>query len=221
MKIQPNYITNVGYYAFGIGIFHSGVEIGEKEYCFGGHDVPNITGVFVVEPRVGIPELFLKRTIDMGQANLVDKEIEELLLRLSDEFTGPSYNLLNRNCNHFTERFVYELTQKYTPSWINRAARLGTMFPCVVPWDWIQPPECIDDDEEGEEQEEREPEAPSTPIVNRRPSTVSLLSNRHALHHSYTEGRSHSQERLLPPLVNFQGIVLPASNETTTPDIHH
>lgn len=45
---------------FCTGIFHSGVEIGEKEYCFGGHDVPNITGVFVVEPRVGIPELFLK-----------------------------------------------------------------------------------------------------------------------------------------------------------------
>lgn len=43
-----------------LGVFHSGVEIGDKEYCFGGHDIPNVTGVFVIEPRVGIPELTLK-----------------------------------------------------------------------------------------------------------------------------------------------------------------
>ncbi|KAG1458866.1 hypothetical protein G6F56_006293 [Rhizopus delemar] len=211
--IKPNYLTNVGYYALGIGIFHSGVEIGEKEFCFGGHDVPNITGVFVVEPRTGIPELFLKRTIDLGQTHLTDKEVEELLVRLSDEYSGPSYNLLTRNCNHFTEVFAYELTHRSVPFWINRAARLGNMFPCVVPWDWIQPPECI------EEEEEEEEEVSEPPATNRRPSTVSLLSNRH--HRSYTEGRSESQERLLPPLINFQGIAIPASNETTLPDIHH
>lgn len=43
-----------------LGVFHSGVEIGGKEYCFGGHEIPNVTGVFVVEPRIGIPELSLK-----------------------------------------------------------------------------------------------------------------------------------------------------------------
>ncbi|OAD06083.1 hypothetical protein MUCCIDRAFT_17317, partial [Mucor lusitanicus CBS 277.49] len=117
------------------GVFHSGVEIGGKEYCFGGHEIPNVTGVFVIEPRIGIPELTLKQTFDMGTTNLTEKEIEDLLLQLSDEFTGPSYNLLSRNCNHFTEEFVFKLTQKTIPAWINRAAKLGNMFPCVVPWE--------------------------------------------------------------------------------------
>ncbi|CEJ04181.1 hypothetical protein RMCBS344292_18148 [Rhizopus microsporus] len=214
--LQPNYITNIGYYAFGLGIFHSGVEINGKEYCFGGHAMSNVTGVFVVEPKIGIPELILKRTIDMGSMRLTDKEFEETLTAISDEFTGPSYNLLMRNCNHFTEEFVYRLTQKRTPTWINRAAKLGTMFPCVVPWEWIQPPELGE-----EEEEEVEPETPqSVPnstrpstTIQRRSSTVSLLSNRHPPY-SYTEGRNPSQERLVPPVVNFQGIMLPASSET-------
>ncbi|KAI9268794.1 PPPDE putative peptidase domain-containing protein [Sporodiniella umbellata] len=210
--IEPNYLTNAGYYTLGLGIFHSGVEIGEKEFCFGGHNMPNITGVFVVKPKTGIPELFLKRTIDLGQTRLTDKEIQELLVRLSDEFSGPSYNLLTRNCNHFTEELSYALTRRSIPFWINRAARLGNMFPCVVPWDWIQPPECAEEEEDNEEEEQIKPS------VSRRPSAVSLLSNKH--HRSYTEGRGESQERLLPPLVSFQGIAIPASSETASPNIH-
>lgn len=31
-------------------------------------------------------------------------------------------------------------------AWINRAAKLGTMFPCVVPQGWIDPPSVEDDD---------------------------------------------------------------------------
>ncbi|KAI8975310.1 PPPDE putative peptidase domain-containing protein, partial [Mycotypha africana] len=139
-----------------IGVFHSGVQIGDKEYCFGGHSLPNITGVFVVEPKVGIPELTLKQTIDMGTTDLSKREIEELLVTLSDEFTGPSYNLLTRNCNHFTEAFVEKLTQQPLPPWINRAARIGSMFPCVVPYEWIQPPEFAEEAEEEVEQQQQQ-----------------------------------------------------------------
>jgi hypothetical protein len=78
------------------GIFHSGVEVRGREYCFGGHDMPNMTGVFVIEPKIGIPELLFKRSIDMGTTNLTDKEIEDALLQISEDFAGNSYNLLTR-----------------------------------------------------------------------------------------------------------------------------
>ncbi|KAI9269699.1 PPPDE putative peptidase domain-containing protein [Helicostylum pulchrum] len=193
----------------GIGVFHSGVEICGKEYCFGGHEVPNLTGVFVVEPKIGIPELTLKQTIDMGTTDLTEKEIEELLLTLSDEFMGPSYNLLSRNCNHFTEGFVERLNSKTVPFWINRAAKLGNMFPCVVPWEWIQPPELSqDDDDDDDNDDDNSMRGQHT----RRSSTISLLSNpKNARSTSYNSTNEGSQERLIPaqPIVKFQGIILP------------
>ncbi|KAG2231560.1 PPPDE putative peptidase domain-containing protein [Thamnidium elegans] len=205
--IQPNYITHFGYYALGVGVFHSGVEICGKEYCFGGHEVPNLTGVFVVEPKIGIPELTLKQTIDMGTTDLTEKEIEELLLTLSDEFMGPSYNLLSRNCNHFTEEFVERLNNKTVPFWINRAAKLGNMFPCVVPWEWIQPPELSQDDDDDEEEEDNNSMRGQH---TRRSSTISLLSNsKNARSTSYNSTNEGSQERLIQPIIKFQGIILP------------
>jgi hypothetical protein len=99
----------------------------------------------------------------MGTLNLSDNEFQELLVNISEEYLGPSYNLITRNCNHFSEEFVKRLVNKSIPSWINRAARLGDMFPCMVPWDWIQPPELAEElDQE-----------------SRRNSNVSLLSTTH------------------------------------------
>lgn len=46
-----------------------------------------------------------------------------------------------RNCNHFTSDFCRRLVGRSAPGWINRAAKIGTMFPCVVPTEWVEPPE--------------------------------------------------------------------------------
>lgn len=43
-----------------IGIYHSGIEIGEHEYCFGGHDYEHVTGVFMVQPKIGPQGLLFK-----------------------------------------------------------------------------------------------------------------------------------------------------------------
>lgn len=138
----------------------------------------------------------------MGTTDLSDKDIEEVLLRLSDEFAGPTYNLLSRNCNHFTEEFVKQLNNKTVPTWINRAAKLGNMFPCVVPWEWIQPPELA-------EEEEEQAENITADEQSRRSSTISLLSNskhRSSSYNSTLEGRSNSQERLLGTQHHYQPI---------------
>lgn len=159
----------------------------------------------------------------MGTTNLSEKEIEDLLIQLSDEFTGPSYNLLSRNCNHFTEEFVLKLTQKTIPTWINRAAKLGNMFPCVVPWEWIQPPEFAEEAEEevNENELNQENEDDDINMHSRRSSTISLLSGKRTrsnyTYSSAHEGRNSSQERLIvggnsgnvyhPSINKFQGII--------------
>lgn len=148
-----------------------------------------------------------RQTIDMGTTDLTEKEIEELLLTLSDEFTGTSYNLLSRNCNHFTEEFVKRLNDKTVPYWINRAAKLGNMFPCVVPWEWIQPPELS---QEVEEEDDEDDSAASS----NRSSTVSLLCNNKNTRSMSYNSTAEAQDRLLDyPVTKFQGINLPLNEQ--------
>lgn len=63
------------------------------------------------------------------------------IYQASDQFHGPSYNLLTKNCNHFTSYLCEKLTGRPAPSWINRAASIGVALPCVVPREWIAPPD--------------------------------------------------------------------------------
>jgi hypothetical protein len=67
-------------------------------------------------------------------------EINECLNRLRTTFSGTSYHLLNRNCNHFTETFATavilgeqlaskkRISLKSYPAWVNRLAKSGTTF---------------------------------------------------------------------------------------------
>ncbi|CAO3681006.1 unnamed protein product [Rhizopus stolonifer] len=139
--LQPGFLTNVGY-IIGIGVYHTGIEIGKKEYCFGGHNLDNQTGVFVVKPKIGPQDVPYKQSIQMGFSKLNKEELKNLIAELSDEYMGTTYNLLTRNCNHFSEDLCKRLTGKSLPGWINRAAKLGAMFPCVIPTEWVDPPDA-------------------------------------------------------------------------------
>ncbi|KAM0793516.1 hypothetical protein ACM66B_000955 [Microbotryomycetes sp. NB124-2] len=58
-------------------------------------------------------------------------------LQSSEEWRGTKYNLLQRNCNTFTQELVYRLTGQHAPAWINRAAWVATSVPCIVPAGWV------------------------------------------------------------------------------------
>ncbi|KAK3179093.1 hypothetical protein OEA41_001232 [Lepraria neglecta] len=86
-----------------------------------------------------------------------EHEIETIIKEVSQEFLGPSYNMLSNNCNHFTNHLCERLIGKPAPSWLNRAASIGVALPCVVPREWIAPPdhdnadgELLEEDEEDE-----------------------------------------------------------------------
>lgn len=42
------------------------------------------------------------KSIYIGECKLEDEEIEEIIEEISMEYLGRSYDLLKRNCNHFS-----------------------------------------------------------------------------------------------------------------------
>ncbi|RHZ78609.1 hypothetical protein Glove_158g110 [Diversispora epigaea] len=128
-------ITDLGY-MIGVGVFHSGVEVLNKEYNFGGHEYDS-TGVFYMNPKLGPPNVRFKESFLIGYTSMDKEEIKNVIDELSMEWRGNSYNLLSRNCNHFSSELCSRLVGKPAPNWINRAARLGTFFPCILESSWI------------------------------------------------------------------------------------
>jgi hypothetical protein len=143
----------------GTSLLHSGVVINGKEYAYGGHDRRGVTGVYWTRPRTEPPGGTFRCEMLHGFTLATQAEIDAIVRDVSDEFPGTAYNLLTKNCNHFTSRLCQRLTGRPAPSWLNRAASIGVALPCVVPRDWIEAPdfdtaegELLDDDEEEEEE---------------------------------------------------------------------
>lgn len=118
-------------YWFGLGIFHSGIEIDGIEYAFGAHDMPT-SGIFQVEPRC-CPGFIFRRSILLGTVEQSPTNIWDVLDEMAAQYTGESYNLLTKNCNHFTNDVCVKLTGRPLPGWVNRLANLGAFCSCVLP----------------------------------------------------------------------------------------
>ena len=139
----------------GASLLHSGVVINDKEYAYGGHDRRGMTGVYWTRPKTEPPGGTFKCEILHGFTLAPQVEIDAIIKEASEVFQGTSYNLLNKNCNHFTAFLCEKLTGRSGPGWLNRAASIGVALPCVVPKEWIAPPdfetadgELVDDEED-------------------------------------------------------------------------
>jgi deubiquitinase DESI2 len=141
-----------------MSLLHSGVVVDGKEYAFGGHDQPGVSGVYWTKPKTEPPGGTFKCEILHGFTFAPQAEIDTIIRDVSDEFQGTVYNILTKNCNHFTSRLCHRLTGQAAPGWLNRAASVGVALPCVVPREWIEPPdysqadgELVDGDEYADE----------------------------------------------------------------------
>ena len=116
--------------ALGVGAYHTGVVIGSNEYSFSDR------GVNRTKPRLECFGTF-KETIMCGTvANM--SLVNEAVTRFRDnEFRNNTYDIANKNCNHFTKALVRELCAFDLPAWINRAANIGSI---VAPKRDVGPP---------------------------------------------------------------------------------
>lgn len=154
--LPPGRLSSV-LWAVGASLLHSGVVINGKEYAYGGHDRRGVTGVYWTKPKTEPPGGTFKCELLHGFTLAPQNEIDAIIREASDEFLGTAYNLLTKNCNHFTAYLCEKLTGRPGPGWLNRAASIGVALPCVVPRDWIEAPdfdtadgELLDDDDDDE-----------------------------------------------------------------------
>ncbi|KAJ6796308.1 deSI-like protein isoform X2 [Iris pallida] len=126
-------LTPINGYAYwlGLGVYHSGVQVHGVEYAYGAHDHPT-TGIFESEPR-RCPGFAFRKSIAIGRTDLGPREVRSLMEGLAEEYTGNTYNLISRNCNHFCHDACLRLTGNPIPSWINRLAKIGFLCNCVLP----------------------------------------------------------------------------------------
>lgn len=118
-------------YWFGLGIFHSGIEVHGLEYGFGAHDY-STSGVFEVEPR-SCPGFIFRRSVAMGSTDMSRAEFQSFMEHLAGKYHGDTYHLIAKNCNHFTNEVCTRLAGKPIPGWVNRLARLGSFCNCILP----------------------------------------------------------------------------------------
>nr|CAI64488.1 OSJNBa0065H10.7 [Oryza sativa Japonica Group] len=103
-------------YWFGLGIFHSGIEVHGVEYGFGAHEFPT-SGVFEVEPK-NCPGFVYRRSVRMGTTGMSRAEFRSFIEKL----TGKYNDDVSKN-----------LTGKPIPGWVNRLARVGSFFNYLLP----------------------------------------------------------------------------------------
>ncbi|CAF1286659.1 unnamed protein product [Rotaria sordida] len=117
---------------FGLGLYHTAVEVYGKEHSFVAHPF-KFTGIVSTIPKTAA--YIYQEGLDMGRTKLNRQTLGNVLKELGKIFTGSSYHLLYNNCNHFAHEFVKRLCNGKLPAYINRAANsvcclpfLDTMF---------------------------------------------------------------------------------------------
>ncbi|KAG2496620.1 hypothetical protein HYH03_005441 [Edaphochlamys debaryana] len=160
---------------FGLGgAFHSGIEVGGVEYAFGGHHADDAGILVLVRPLHALrreaeeavatgeddelgtaaaslawmPRLRSRSVVGWWMGPLA--RLEELLrgLRYEELWTGPTYRLLSRNCNHFARAMCAALLrhpdfkpapgkttpEAMVPSHVTRLTAVALALGCCMPW---------------------------------------------------------------------------------------
>ncbi|KAK8250293.1 PPPDE putative peptidase domain-containing protein [Phyllosticta capitalensis] len=195
--LPPGKVSSV-LWTLGSGLLHSGVVIKDKEYAYGGHDRRATTGVYWTRPRMEPPGGTFRTEVLQGFSFLSEEELTAVIKDASEKFQGTAYNLLTFNCNHFTSYLCEALTASPAPGWLNRAAAIGVALPCVVPREWIAPPdhdtadgELVDDDE----QDERAAMLRGSQSSSCQSSTLHLATSESQEPRGYYTDRETSQDR--------------------------
>lgn len=99
------------------GIFHIGVQIGQKEWSYGYK--ADGTGVFWTPPLFQAAHHF-RESVRMAPTKFSKRRIASVITELEAEWTGRSYNVFGRNCCHFADALCQRLDIGRVPEWTCR-----------------------------------------------------------------------------------------------------
>jgi hypothetical protein len=108
----------------GTGMFHCGVEAFDWEWSF--IELCDAAGSGIVCCRPRWCEGFCYReSIEMGESTMTVDEFRKLVEKLETEWLVDSYELLSRNCCHFSEELCQRLGVGTIPKWVRNLADTG------------------------------------------------------------------------------------------------
>ena len=108
--------------AVGGGVFHTGVEVMDREYYFG-YRAGGGSGVLGIAPR-SCKEHVYRQSIKMGVCDLSKEEIDKILRVFGKLWQGDEYDLLRRNCCSFANELCAALGVGSMPAWVDRFGAL-------------------------------------------------------------------------------------------------
>lgn len=113
------------------GIFHAGVEVSGTEWSYGCTESEDEPGVLPNLPKMH-PDHHYRQTVEMRRTNFSASEVGDLLEELSIQYTGPTYDLLRKNCCHFADDFCQRLGAGGIPAWVYRLARIASRIESLL-----------------------------------------------------------------------------------------
>ena len=127
-------IINLILQIFGIGIYHTTLEINDYEYSFG-LTKKNVPGIFKNNSGELKKKLKLKEKIYLGNTLYDMQTINNILYLQSPYWMGRTYDPFVKNCNHFTKflaKIILNDIVNY-PLYINRLSKYGMFFSSFYP----------------------------------------------------------------------------------------
>lgn len=119
------------YVVGGYGAFHTGVEVYGLEWCFEMLPDEFSSGISHNEPMKH-PCHGYRETICLGYTSMTKMQVIHLISDMSYKWTSCTYELLTRNCHHFSDTFCRRLGVGHLPSWLNELAHtVATAIDCL------------------------------------------------------------------------------------------
>lgn len=109
----------------GTGAFHAGVEVYGQEWSFGSAEEDSSgTGLFVCAPR-GCEGHAYRESLPMGHTPVSEEDVRRLLGTLSKQWLAKDYDMLRKNCCHFSDMLCQQLQVGKIPGWIRNLSGIG------------------------------------------------------------------------------------------------
>merc|ERR1719253_750220 len=108
---------NVAMSPFGLGAYHTGVEVHGREYVYSQSGPRALSGISTHAPKRHDVHVF-RQTLLLGHTKLAPEEVVQIIEQMARAWTAGKYELLNHNCCHFCDEFCQRLGVGCIPKWV-------------------------------------------------------------------------------------------------------